>query len=388
MPARRGAALLLAPALCGGLVGPTALLPPDVALAKSGWALQEGAQPAAPHPRTSASSGANASANASSSARVDPPCDILYAVLTGAEHHADRAATVKRTWCSAPCGCIFFSDAPSDELSTVSISVDGLPPGLSVYNRAQLRYLPALHYVRGLLRARATPRYREVKWLILVDDDTFVFRRNLRDALAPLNPSTPVYTGDVVPDDWLPITRDGAGHELGVSSSTPFVNGGGGSVFSTAALLRMDTEGCVNASLPDRPWWRWQSDWMIGACAAAAGIRPLRQPDGRFNQFACTDASVQFCDGVYETEYDRPATLHPMRSTARMAAAWGAYANSADATVPSVIVRMPEKSDAPDAAAASFIAPRGGGPPPRDRRENGEISDEPASGPAQSHFEA
>jgi hypothetical protein len=38
--------------------------------------------------------------------------------------------------------------------------------------------------------------------------------------------------------------------ELGVSSNTLFVNGGGGSVFSRAGLLAMQTERCVNNSMP------------------------------------------------------------------------------------------------------------------------------------------
>ena len=75
----------------------------------------------------------------------------------------------------------------------------------------------------------------------------------------------------------------------------------------------MDTERCVNNTMPGQPWWRWQSDWMIGACAADAGITPLRQPQGRFNQFACTEESVQFCEGVEVAEYYWPSTMHPVR---------------------------------------------------------------------------
>ena len=118
-------------------------------------------------------------------------------------------------------------------------------------------------------------------WILcaeLVDDDTFVFHHNLASYLRTLDDTTPIYTGDVVPDEWLPVSRDGMGNELGVSSPTVFVNGGGGSVFSRAALQKMDTERCVNNTMPGQPWWRWQSDWMIGACAADAGITPLRQP--------------------------------------------------------------------------------------------------------------
>lgn len=46
----------------------------------------------------------------------------------------------------------------------------------------------------------------------MVDDDTFVFHRNLASNLASLDSSTPIYTGDVIPEAWLPVDRDGSGN--------------------------------------------------------------------------------------------------------------------------------------------------------------------------------
>ena len=207
----------------------------------------------------------------------EPP-EIMFAVLTGKEHHQDRAEASKQTWCTDINACIFFSDTPSESLPTVSISFEGLPQSLSKYSKAQLRYVPVLNYMRELIMSGQDEMFAKAKWLVIVDDDTFVFHHNLASYLRTLDDTTPIYTGDVVPDEWLPVSRDGMGNELGVSSPTVFVNGGGGSVFSRAALQKMDTERCVNNTMPGQPWWRWQSDWMIGACAADAGITPLRQP--------------------------------------------------------------------------------------------------------------
>ena len=49
--------------------------------------------------------------------------------------------------------------------------------------------------------------------------------------------------------------------------------------------------------------------------------------------------SLQFCDGIDETEYEQPATLHPVRQPAQMHELWRAYPNSSAQSVPWVKVR-------------------------------------------------
>ena len=283
---------------------------------------------------------------------------IVFAVLTGKEHHGDRAMAAKQTWCEGIGACIFFSDTPSATLPTISISFDGLPETLSVYERAQLRYLPVLNYMRELMLSGKNTKFAQTKWLLVVDDDTFVFYHNLYQNLAALDASVPIYTGDVIPESWLPVDRDGSGRELGVSSNTLFVNGGGGSVFSRAAVEQMNTEACVNNSFPGRPWWQWQSDWMVGACAAEAGIAPLRQPRGRYNQFACTADSVQFCEDVDVAEYEWPATLHPVRLYSQMRHIHAFYENSTYRDIPMVRMRRLHRPPA-DEEQTSETAPYG-----------------------------
>lgn len=89
---------------------------------------------------------------------------VVFAVLTGKEHHDDRAAAAKQTWCGGVNACIFFSDAPSATLPTISITFDGLPPSLTEYARAQLRYLPVLNYMRELMTSGKNMKLGRTKW--------------------------------------------------------------------------------------------------------------------------------------------------------------------------------------------------------------------------------
>jgi len=95
--------------------------------------------------------------------RHDLPVPIVFAVVTGKEHHNNRAAAAKQTWCASINACIFFSDAPSATLPTISITFDGLPI-LTEYERAQLRYLPVLDYMRELMTSGRDMKFGKTKW--------------------------------------------------------------------------------------------------------------------------------------------------------------------------------------------------------------------------------
>ncbi|KAG8470534.1 hypothetical protein KFE25_008955 [Diacronema lutheri] len=113
---------------------------------------------------------------------------------------------------------------------------------------AQYRFLPALQHVKSLAHVQAG----DVRWVIIVDDDSFVFVGNLLRLLRTLDPRRPLYFGDVHP-------------------GRPIVCGGGGSVFSIGAIQKMDVDRCI---------WAMhrvcmQSDWMLGECAHRAGVQML-----------------------------------------------------------------------------------------------------------------
>ena len=124
--------------------------------------------------------------------------------------------------------------------------------------RAQYRFLPALLHVQR----SAAMRSDAFRWVVLVDDDAFVFVPRLLWILSRLDHSKPIYAGDFGSSG--EATREGIPH---------FSCGGGGSVLSIAALRRMDISGCLT-----RYHSRcMQSDWMIGGCARQHNVSELRE---------------------------------------------------------------------------------------------------------------
>lgn len=111
---------------------------------------------------------------------------------------------------------------------------------------AQYRFLPALNHAKQLDHVRGG----QVKWMVIVDDDSFVFVPNLLRLLGSFDPSVPYYFGDFHP-----------GREV--------VCGGGGSVFSIAAVNTMDVGRCISAMHRTC----MQSDWMLGECARRAKVQ-------------------------------------------------------------------------------------------------------------------
>lgn len=197
-------------------------------------------------------------------------------------HKSERAF---RTWCRSPRGvrCLFFSDADAgdasagmgDEAALPMVTIgDAEPPSgccspRSRRNgffcaahrkrtlRAQYRFLPALEYVRSSA-AFASAAFQ---WILLVDDDSFVFVPRLLWILQRLDPSHPLYAGDF-----------GSSGEATALRIPHFSCGGGGSLLSAEALRRMDVSVCLRRYRSRC----MQSDWMIGGCARYHNVSELR----------------------------------------------------------------------------------------------------------------
>ena len=70
------------------------------------------------------------------------PRHTVFAVLTGAIHHRDRAEFVRSTWCAELDSCVFVSDERDPALHNVVITLENLPASIDGYQRAQLRCPP------------------------------------------------------------------------------------------------------------------------------------------------------------------------------------------------------------------------------------------------------
>ena len=201
---------------------------------------------------------------------------ILFVVMTSRETK-QRALDAFTSWCASAVAqgsyCRFVADLPFAEGNK---SEEFLPSGMhwtvqraspppasccrgragffcSAHRRrtfsAQYRFLPALSLATKL-RPIASGR---AQWVVLLDDDSFVFVRRLRRMLVTRYKhaqSQPVMLGEF-------------------KSDTSYACGGAGAVLSRSALLRLNVDACIT-----RTRLRcMQSDWQLGECVRMATRR-------------------------------------------------------------------------------------------------------------------
>ena len=223
---------------------------------------------------------------------------VLYVVM-GSVHSVERSLLQHRTWCRHA-RCAFVTE---DSINATGRYDTGMRlvragdhrrgPGRSAESccanatsaaertffcsshrrktmSAQYRFLPALQWAKRQLLAAASGGRGEfrrhggaLRWVALVDDDSFVFPRSMHQLLRVHNSSEPVHLGDF----WSDAAMADA-----TTDSLPrpqYACGGGGSVFSIAALAMLDLSSCIRRLHRQCS----QSDWMIGQCAREGGVR-------------------------------------------------------------------------------------------------------------------
>lgn len=222
---------------------------------------------------------------------------ILFVVVTS---HAtqQRALRAFSSWCAAAAAigswCRFAADAPMLEKRpglqwTV---VHSSPPSggccrsghgffCSSHRRqtlpAQYRFLPAL----AQARRSALFSSGRAQWVVLLDDDSFVFVRRLRRLLARYNYQQPWMLGEFRAD-------------------RAYACGGAGAVLSRAALASLALESCI-ARMRHRCM---QSDWQLGECVRRA--RPSVRLEARHGCGSCA-VPVRNCSSG-RTRVDMAAT--------------------------------------------------------------------------------
>ena len=199
---------------------------------------------------------------------------ILFVVITSRETK-QRALDAFTSWCASAEAqgsyCRFVADLPFDAERNWSApsgmhwTVLSAPPPpasccrgktgffCSKHRRrtlsAQYRFLPALS-----LATKLDPIVSgRTQWVVLLDDDSFVFVRRLRRMLVTQYKhaqSQPVMLGEF-------------------KSDTSYACGGAGAVLSRSALLRLNVDACI-ARTRRRCM---QSDWQLGECVRMATRR-------------------------------------------------------------------------------------------------------------------
>jgi hypothetical protein len=126
---------------------------------------------------------------------------------------------------------------------------------------AQYRFLPALRHAYETLVQKGT------RWVVMVDDDSWVSVPRLLEVLKLFRYDRPIQLGDFMLDN----VPNKANH---THWRRPFACGGAGTVLSRAALNRMDWDSCLRSFHGSCQ----QSDWMIGHCLERAGVMAVTEP--------------------------------------------------------------------------------------------------------------
>ena len=186
---------------------------------------------------------------------LDASTDLAVVVMAGSVR-LERARAAASTWASMlPREAVLFVGDVNDEASGM-ITLPSLA-GRAGYHDAQHRTL------RGLQHLVATPsRLRDARWVLLVDDDTYVNVPELLGLVAPFNSDAPLLMGHFF---YGPEER--GGDEISV------VGGGGGMLLSRRAAERV-AAALYTPACPYLPF----NDVTISHCASTLGVAKVHSP--------------------------------------------------------------------------------------------------------------
>ncbi|XP_055642143.1 beta-1,3-glucosyltransferase [Toxorhynchites rutilus septentrionalis] len=185
---------------------------------------------------------------------------ILFAVKTCEKFHSERVPVLQKTWAKYVRHLRLYSDTSDSRIPTIATTI----PNTSIGHCAKT--LEILHLINEEILEN--PLLADVRWIMLVDDDTILSPSALARYLSCFNPDQDVYMGErygyhLLAWDGSEATDDGQGYN--------YVTGGGGIVISVKILAALLSScECPSASSPD--------DMIIAACLYRLGVRPIHSP--------------------------------------------------------------------------------------------------------------
>ncbi|XP_053693649.1 uncharacterized protein LOC128741695 isoform X2 [Sabethes cyaneus] len=185
---------------------------------------------------------------------------ILFAVKTCAKFHEERVPVLLHTWAQYVRHLRLYSDTGDVSIPTIATSI----PNTSIGHCAKT--LEILHLINEEIFHNSS--LADVRWIMLVDDDTILSPSALVRHLSCFDFNKDVYLGERYGYHLLTTRGDGTA-ESGYGYN--YITGGGGIVISVTildALLRSCE--CPSASSPD--------DMIIAACLYRLGVRPVHSP--------------------------------------------------------------------------------------------------------------
>ncbi|XP_030555941.1 beta-1,3-glucosyltransferase [Drosophila novamexicana] len=173
---------------------------------------------------------------------------IYFAIKTCAKFHKERIPIIERTWAPDAMRRKYYSDVADAGIPTISTGQANVPTGHCAKTLAILQ-----------LSLKDINEQADIRWLMLVDDDTLLSVPRLSALLSCYNHTAHMYLGERY------------GYRLYAPDGFNYHTGGAGIVLSVP-LVRLMVEhcSCPAASAPD--------DMILGYCLQALGVPAVHVP--------------------------------------------------------------------------------------------------------------
>ncbi|XP_060666011.1 beta-1,3-glucosyltransferase-like [Drosophila nasuta] len=170
---------------------------------------------------------------------------IYFAIKTCAKFHKERVPIIERTWAQDARQRKYYSDVADASIPTISTGIPNVATGHCAKTLAILQ-----------LSLKDIRQSTDIRWLVLVDDDTLLSVPRLAALLSCYNHTDHIYLGERY------------GYRLYAPDGFNYHTGGAGIVLSVP-LVRLIVEhcSCPSPSAPD--------DMILGYCLQTLGVLVL-----------------------------------------------------------------------------------------------------------------
>ena len=172
---------------------------------------------------------------------AEPECgkvpgeEMLVAVKTCEKYHQDRVPVIKKTVEKFAKHLRYYSDVVDNAIPTEYIGVENTERG-----HCQKLF--------NIINKFSTDKeWKDMKWLVVIDDDTVMNFQRLQRLLACYDPTEPIFMGE----------RYGYGvNTVPRAHGYEYITGGGGMILSREGAAKVITGGCTCPSIdtPDDMW--------------------------------------------------------------------------------------------------------------------------------------
>ncbi|XP_071447012.1 beta-1,3-glucosyltransferase [Hetaerina americana] len=228
----------------------------------------------------------------------ESPDAVYFAVKTCSKFHAARLSVVKRTWARYSVHINYFSDTEDPAIPSINLGIPNTEHGHCAKTKAILQHVSE--------EMKKNERLKNIKWVVLVDDDTILSVARLLSLLSCFpnkDKTTPIVLGERygyrVSE---PMEEEFPSYSYGYNYAT----GGGGVVLNREAVrLLSESDVCV-CPAPDAP----DDMVLLGVCLSRLGISVTHSPS--FHQARPLDYPAKYLKPQHPVSFHKHWMIDPV----------------------------------------------------------------------------